>query len=67
MTGLLAGMAVSYAATRVLSSVLYGVTATDSATFAGAIVLLTGVAFVAGSLPARRALQVEPIVALRRE
>ena len=65
--GLLAGLAVSYAATRVLSSVLYDVTATDPMTFAGVIVLLIAVAFAASSLPARRAVKVDPMVALRHQ
>jgi predicted permease len=65
--GLVVGVTVSYAATRVLSSVLYGVTATDPVTFAGVGVLLLGVALAAGSLPARRAVKVEPMVALRHE
>ena len=65
--GLLAGVAVSYAATRVLSSVLYDVTATDPMTFAGVIALLIAVAFAASSLPARRAVKVDPMVALRHQ
>ena len=65
--GLLGGVAVSYAATRVLSSVLYDVTATDPMTLAGVIVLLIAAAFAASSLPARRAVKVDPMVALRHQ
>jgi len=65
--GLLAGVMVSYVATRVLASVLYDVTATDPITFAGVVVLSIAVAFAASSLPARRAVKVDPMIALRHE
>jgi putative ABC transport system permease protein len=65
--GLLAGVTISYGATRLLAGVLYGVTATDPITFAGVVMLLIGVAFAASSLPARRAIKVDPMVALRHE
>ncbi|HEX4229073.1 MAG TPA: ABC transporter permease [Bryobacteraceae bacterium] len=65
--GLLAGLLVSFAATRVLASALYGVTATDPITFAGVAVLFILVAIAASSLPARQASQVDPIAALRQE
>jgi len=65
--GLLAGVTVSYAATRVLAGVLYEVTATDPITFAGVVVLLIAVAFAASSLPVRRAVKVDPMVALRHQ
>ncbi len=50
-----------------MSSVLFGVTAGDPATFATVAVILAAVAFVAGHLPARRAARVDPLVALRRD
>ncbi len=49
------------------SSLLFGVTATDPLTFVGVSVLLTAVALAAGVFPARRAMRLEPVVALRQE
>ncbi|HEX4807970.1 MAG TPA: ABC transporter permease [Bryobacteraceae bacterium] len=65
--GLLAGLLISYVATRVLASVLYGVTATDPITFVAVVVSLVVVAAAASSLPARQASKVDPILALRHE
>lgn len=65
--GLVIGLAVSLALTRFLSSMLFGVTPTDALTFAGVAVLLCAVALLACYLPARRAMKVDPIIALRYE
>ena len=65
--GLGCGTAASLALTRVLGSILYGVTPTDSLTFAGAAVLLALVALLGCLLPASRASRIAPATALRNE
>lgn len=65
--GVAIGVPASLAATRFLSSWLYGVTPTDPWTLAGVVVCLFIVALAAASQPARRAMRVDPLVALRYE
>jgi putative ABC transport system permease protein len=66
-TGLGIGLAISIPLARLLSRLIYGVGANDAATFGGTALLLGAVAMVACYVPARRAMSVDPIIALRQE
>jgi predicted permease len=63
--GMFVGIVASWALARTLSGLLFGVTSSDPVTFAGMLVILTGVAALAGYLPARRASRIDPMSALR--
>lgn len=67
LLGVALGLAGSFALARFLASLLFGVGAYDAATFIGVAILLVAVAMTASYIPARRAVRVDPIVALRCE
>jgi ABC-type antimicrobial peptide transport system permease subunit len=67
LVGLIAGSALAVAGLRLITSRLYGLTATDPAAFVTAITVLMAVAALATWLPAYRASRVDPLVALRYE
>jgi ABC-type antimicrobial peptide transport system permease subunit len=67
VAGLVAGFVLSVAAGTAMARVLYGVTPTDPATYAGVFVLLAGASLLASYLPARRASRTDPMVVLRTE
>ncbi len=65
--GMIAGIILALGATRVLSTFLFGVGATDFATYFGVMLLLALAALAASYFPARRAMRVDPMIALRHE
>jgi predicted permease len=67
LVGIIAGLAGAAALSRVMGSLLFGVNSTDFVTFTSVAILLTIIAFAACYIPARRAMRVDPLVALRYE
>ena len=67
LPGMAAGIAGAFALTRVLSSLLFGISPTDPVTFIAVPLLLAAVALLATYIPARRAIRVDPMIALRYE
>ena len=67
LLGVVIGLAGAYAGTRLLATLLFGVTPTDLSTFAGLAALMLGIAALASYVPARRAASVNPVSALRAD
>jgi ABC-type antimicrobial peptide transport system permease subunit len=65
--GIVVGLAGAFAATRLLSALLFGVGATDLPTYFAVVLLLAGAALLAALVPALRAMKVDPVIALRYE
>ena len=67
VVGVVAGLAGAWMLTRLMESLLFGVSGTDALTYVGVALVLLGIALVATVVPARRAARVDPMVALRAE
>jgi len=67
LIGMAIGLAASFGSTRLIESLLFGVSATDAVTFVLVSLVLAAITLLACYLPARRAMKVDPMVALRRD
>jgi len=67
MAGLVIGLLGSFALTRLISKLLFGVAPTDPLTFASVSAILLGIGVLASWIPARRATRIDPITALRSD
>jgi ABC-type antimicrobial peptide transport system permease subunit len=67
LAGLVAGVAGAFGVTRFFSSLLFGIAPSDPLTYFGAVLVLVVVALLACYIPAKRAMSVDPLVALRYE
>jgi putative ABC transport system permease protein len=67
LAGVVLGVLISIAATRAVSSLLFGMGTLDATTYAGVLVLMVAVVAMAQYVPARRAADIDPIVSLRRQ
>ena len=67
LAGIVLGIAASLGVTRLISTLLFGVRATDTVTFGVVVAVLLSVVAIAAYLPARRAMRMDPVIALRHE